>query len=386
MKNILKHSNKIIAVLLCAVLLASYSSNFATEKIETLISGISKSVSAFSSKELNKTIQIYPSDEKREVFLQLYNSKDKKYNTVKTYQTAITSGKAKLTLNFPKSKRKRTYGKWRIYVKEGKKAKSASKIINLYSKNIVKKDVSAKAVCIYCVDSGKTIYSKKSKKQLPQASITKVMTATLLIESSKLSKSTKISEKAAKTPYSHPKMVKGDSYKNKALLHAMLIPSSNGAAVAVSESVSKTTKNFIKEMNKKAEKLGLENTHYNSVHGLDTNNHYSCAYDTARLTGYIYSKSDDFRSVIAKSKYTIKSKQGRKETLKSTDELKGYSKNHKGGKTGYTSGAGYCFTGVYVYKGITYVACILGSESNKTRWSDMKKLYKYIDDFAQTKY
>ena len=384
MKHI-KTSNRIIAILLCWSLLFSYINAFAAEKAETVISGIGKSICAFSGKELKKTVEISPSKGTRTVLLQLYSSKDKKYNTVKTY-VSDNCKTAKITISFPKSKRKRTYGKWRIYVKESSKAKSAKKIIQITSKNIVSKDISAKAICIYCIDDNRDIYQKKVHKERKQASLTKLMTATLLIENGRLDKWAKISEKAAKTPYSHPKMVKGDSYKNKALLHAMLLPSSNGAAVASAESVSSGTSKFIKKMNGRAEELGLKNTHYASVHGLDTKNNYSSAYDTARLMGYIFSESKTFRSIIAKDKYNIKSKQGRSETIYSTDKLKSYSKKHKGGKSGTTSGAGYCFCGVYKHKSKTYVVCILGSESDKTRWSDMKKLYKYIDEYAATKY
>ena len=384
MKQI-KNSNRKIAVLLCFILLFSYSNVYAAEKKETVISGISKTISAFSCSELKKTIKISPANGTRTVLLQLYSSKDKRYNTVKTY-VSESRGTAKLTLSFPKSKRKKTLGKWRIYVKENNRAKSAKKIIYLTSKNIVSKDVSAKAVCIFCIDNNKNIYQKKAHKERKQASLTKLMTATLLIENGKLDEWKKISEKAAKTPYSHPKMVKGDSYKNRALLHAMLLPSSNGAAVASAESVSGSTSKFIRKMNGKAEELGLNNTHYASVHGLDTDNNYSSAYDTARLMGYIYSESKTFRSIIAKDKYKIKSKQGRSETLYSTDMLKTYSSKHKGGKSGTTSGAGCCFCGIYKHKGKTYAVCILGSETDNKRWSDMKKLYKYIDEFAATKY
>ena len=384
MKQI-RNSNKIIALFLCFVLLFSYSNAFAEEKEETVISGISKSISAFSSKELKKTIKITPANGSRTVLLQLYSSSDKKYKTVKSY-VSENSKTAKLTISFPKSKRKKTYGKWRIYVKESSRAKSAKKIISLTSKNIVSKDVSAKAICIFCIDDNKDIYQKKVHKERKQASLTKLMTATLLLENGNLDKWKKISEKAAKTPYSHPKMVKGDSYKNKALLNAMLLPSSNGAAVASAESVSGSTSEFIKKMNGKAVALGLKNTHFACVHGLDTKDNYSSAYDTARLMGYIYSKSKTFRSIIAKNKYKIKSEQGRSETIYSTDKLKSYSSKHKGGKSGTTSGAGCCFCGVYEHKGKTYVVCILGSETDKKRWSDMKKLYKYIDEYAATRY
>ena len=240
-------------------------------------------------------------------------------------------------------------------------------------------DLSAKAVCIYCVDDDEIIYKKNIHKRLKQASTTKIMTALLLLESKKLKKDTKISKKAAAAPYSTPKMIEGDVYSNLSLLHAMMLASSNGAAVAIAESVSKNTSDFVKKMNKEAFELGLEDTHYSTPHGLDKDNQYSSAYDTAYLMGYIYNENKTFRKIINKKSYNIKSKKTKPVKILSTDEIKDYSKKHKGGKTGHTSGAGYCFCGVYKHKGKIYTVCILGSETNAARWNDMRKLYSYIE-------
>ena len=387
----MKILNRILSVFISLLLVFSVSTCFEAQAIsdvskqKTTISNIKEEISAKSSKDLNKTIKITPCEGTRAVLLQLFNSKQKKYKTVKEYKTK-DAHTAELTLNFPKSYRNKTDSKWKIVVKENNSALCASKVIKLTSKNIVNKELSAKAVCVYCVDNGKIIYEKNPNKQLKQASTTKIMTATLLLESKKLGKGTKISKKAAKTSYSTPKMLAGDEYTNKALLHALLLPSSNGAAVAIAEGVEGTTGKFVKKMNAKAQELGLDNTHYANVHGLDAEKHYSSARDVAVLTGYIYSNNKTFRSVISKKSYKIKSKKTKAKTIYTKDMLKDYSKKHKGGKTGHTSGAGYCFSGVYEHKGKTYVVCVLGSKTDESRWKDMKALYNYIDNYAATKY
>jgi len=386
MKKIQKPISILLAVILFVYGTVFYSSIcFSEDKVKTTISGISSNISALSSKELSYSVEIEPCNKSRIVLLQLYNSNEKQYTTINRYVTQKAQV-ASVKITFPKEYRKKTIGKWRLLVLEDKICEKAEMLITVTSKNIVNKDISSKAVCIYCVEDKKIIYEKQPHKKLKQASTTKVMTALLLLESGKINDSVKISSKAAKTEYSTPVMKKDDIYTNIALLHAMMLPSSNGAAVAVAESVSSSTGEFIKLMNKKASELGLKDTHYACVHGLDTKEHYSSAYDVSVLTGYTYKKSDTFRKLIAKDKYRIKSKKSKAVTIYTTDKLNGYSEKHKGGKTGHTTGAGYCFSGVYVHKGKTYVACVLGAKTGKERWKDMKTLYKYIDKYAATEY
>ena len=386
-----KTMQKVIAlVLVCAFLFSSFialanESEDEPERVKTKISGILSDFSALSSSTLERTITVTPANGTRVVRLQLYSSKEKMYKTIKKYTTA-DSDSAKVKLVFPKKHRKKLHGKWRIHVAKSETARSAEKYINITSRNIVEKELKSKAACIICVDDNTTLYVKNSRKELKQASTTKVMTAVLLLESDLLDVNNVISQKASDTPYSKPWMVPGDSYTNRQLLHALMLPSSNGAAVAIAESVSGTTKRFVKEMNKKAKELGMNNTHYVNSHGLDAKNHYSCAYDVAYIMGYAYKNNKTFRSVIAKRKYKITSKQGRSQTIETTDKMKDYSDKHKGGKTGFTTPAGCCFSSIYEHKGKTYAVCVLGAKSADFRWNDMKKLYKYIDKYAASKY
>ncbi len=382
---------KLIALLLVTAFLFSTFICFANEKgeetnrVKTTVTGVGTSISALSSSILERTITIKPANGKRTVRLQLYNSKEKMYKTIKKYTTE-DADVAKVKITFPRKHRKKYLGKWRINVAKNDTAQSAEKYISITSRNIVQKELKSKSACIICVEDNSVLYVKNSTKHLKQASTTKVMTATLLLESDILEMNNIISNKASNTPYSTPWMVPGDSYTNRQLLHALMLPSSNGAAVAIAESVSGTTRRFVKEMNKKAKDLGMYNTHYVNPHGLDAKNHYSCAHDVAYIMGYIYTRNKDFRSVIAKSKYKITSKQGRSQVIVTTDKMKSYSKKHKGGKTGFTSGAGCCFSSIYEHKGKTYAVAVLGAKSADFRWNDMKKLYKYIDKYSTTKY
>lgn len=353
---------------------------------ETTVTGLSSQINAEYGKTLRRTLTITPADGGRTVRLQLYLSDKDKYETVKTYKTADAKS-AKLTVVFPKNRRKKTTGKWRIVVLKSKTAKRRIRRVTVTTKNIIKKKLTCKAACVYCADTKKVVYGLKVNEKRKQASTTKIMTSILLLESGKLGDTTEISKKAAETPYSHPVMKQGDIYTNKSMLYTMLLPSSNGSAVAVAEMLGKTESGFADLMNDKAKEIGMKNTHYVNPHGLDESGHYSSAYDLALQMAYIYPKSKNFRKAISSKTYTFTTqKYNLKYTVETTDMLKDYSNKHKGGKTGTTSGAGCCNVSVYVHEGKTYTVSILGAPDDGERWNNVKKLYSYIDEYAATQY
>ena len=352
----------------------------------TVISGVAGKITCAHDKELKRTVTVAPSNGGRTVRLQKYSSKTGKYKTVKSYKTD-DADTAAVTVTFPKDWRRRRTGRWRILVPATETAEKAVKEITVTTTNIVNKNLSAASACIYCIEDAQLIYGKNIRKRRKQASTTKIMTAIVMLDSGKLNSDSKISKNALNIEGSKLNLRTGDICSNRSLLYALLLPSSNGAAIALAESTGGSEKAFAKLMNKKAKEIGLEDSHFVTPHGLDKKNHYSSALDVSLAMSYIYPKSAIFRKVIATSKYTFKSKKyGTKRTVYTTDKLKGYSPKHKGGKTGYTSKAGYCFCGVYEHEGKTYVVTVLHSSSFGNRWSDMKKLYSYIDKYADSEY
>ena len=241
-----------------------------------------------------------------------------------------------------------------------------------------KPKLSAKTACIYCVDDDTFIYKKKINKKVHQASTTKLMTAVLLMESGKIDSKVKVSANAAYSWGGNRRIKKGDIFTAKDLLYAMMLASDSDSTVAIAEKVGGSEKKFVKKMNAKAEKLGMTNTHYVNVHGWDARNHYSTAADTARITAYAYQFSQIRKTWSVKKKTIHSLKYKTSWALKSTDKIIGYTKNFKGGKTGTTNAAGYCFTGVYEYKGKTYVTVVFGCPGEADRWKDTKALYSYI--------
>ena len=371
------------AALLLLLSLLSSQTVFAqaADKEKTVITGVSSSITELYSKDVKRTITVTPARGGRNVSLELYNSTTGKWRSIAGYTTADAKS-AKVEISFPRENRKRRTGKWRIVVAANQNATRAVKRITLTSMNIVTKNLTAKASCVYCIEDGKTIYGKQIHKHLKQASTTKLMTATLLLQSGKYKDTTKISKKAANTPYGGVKMKQGDRYTYKSLLYCMLLPSSNAAAVATAEGLGGSVSGFADKMNAKAKEIGLTDTHFVTPHGLDTKNHYSSALDVSRTMAYIYPRSPMFRKAISRSTQKYKEKK----TVKTTNRLLGSSEKHRGGKTGTTTGAGACFCSVYAHAGKTYVVTVLHASNDTNRFEDTKKLYRYIDKYADTAY
>lgn len=352
----------------------------------TKISGMPGKLSKDASATVKITVKVTPANDPRVVKLQQYDSVNKEWITRATYHVE-NQDKAAITVTLAKKYRKKTTGKWRVFVPATEQAQEAvSKVCTVTSRNVVTKSLSARSACIYCIDNGNVIYTKKYKTRRSPASTTKLMTSVILVESGKLKEKTSISANAANTPWGSGHLRKGDKYRNIDLLYAMLLPSANDAAVAVAEGVSGSTGKFVKRMNKKAEKMGLENTHFCNPHGLNDSNHYTTAFELAKLTAYAYDKEEIRKAMKTKSR-TIKSLRYKsKWTLYSSDTLLGKIQNFFGGKTGTGSDAKYCFTGIYKHKKKTYVTVVLGAGSPAGRWSDTKKLHSYIRSYAATKY
>ena len=246
--------------------------------------------------------------------------------------------------------------------------------------------LSVKDAGLFDLKRKNTIYGAGLTQKVYPASTTKLMTAILLLESGLIDSTTRISSHAAATPWGSGRLAAGDVYSNRDLLYAMLLPSSNDAATAIAERVGGSEAAFVGMMNDKAGKMGFTRTHFRNPHGLDADGHYTTARELAKLTAYAYN-FPEIRDCWATQCKTITSLERKRSwTLWSTNAIFNYVKNFLGGKTGTESNAGCCFTGIYTYGGSTYVTVVLGSGYGFSRWSDTKKLHRYIQDHAATGY
>ena len=247
-----------------------------------------------------------------------------------------------------------------------------------YSKKITVSysPVSASSAVVIDAKTKAVVYEKDARAQRKIASITKLMTATLLAERYPLAHKVPVTKEAAKTPWGIG-LKKGDKMSVGDLLYAMMLPSANDAATASGIAVSGSITKFTKKMNERAAALGCTDTVYSNAHGLDTKSNHSTAYDQALVGSYVMtSKSTKaIRKAAATKTRTITSAAGRRYYLESTDKLLGKD-GFVGLKTGTTDDAGECFCGACTgADGRLYVSVVLGSRSGK-RFEDSQALAK----------
>src|SRR5437899_7231821 len=200
---------------------------------------------------------------------------------------------------------------------------------------------SIKASALYMVDlkSGRVLLEKNATRRLPPASLTKVMTALVALEST--SPHVVTIDRRALLHRSSLKLHAGEQFLLRDLLTAMLVTSANDACQAVALHVGGEADRFVTMMNERARALGLENTHFANACGFDAPGHYSTAADLARLTEQAL-QVPAFSMMVRTVTRDIATVDGTRHVpLHSTNELL-LDPDVTGVKTGYTSKAGRC--------------------------------------------
>ncbi|MEW4283924.1 D-alanyl-D-alanine carboxypeptidase family protein [Priestia koreensis] len=201
--------------------------------------------------------------------------------------------------------------------------------------------VSARGAVLMEQSTGRVLYEKNPNAKMRIASITKIMTAIIAIESGKLDTEVKVSANAVKTEGSSVYLVPNEKIKLRDLVYGLMLRSGNDAAVAISESVGGSVPGFVHMMNQKAEEIGMVNTEFANPHGLDDHeNHYSTAYDMALLMRYaMHNKT--FRDISGTKIYrtTHPTEKWDRVWKNKNKLLTTFYKYCTGGKTGYTKRA-----------------------------------------------
>lgn len=219
------------------------------------------------------------------------------------------------------------------------------------------------------------LYRKNEKNQVKMASTTKIMTATVVLENCSLDKTVEVSQKAANTGGSRLGLKTGDKITIRDLLYGLLLRSGNDAAVCLAESVAGSVPEFANLMNKKAQELGLSNSHFESPHGLDSDGHYTTAYELAILSDYAL-KNPTFLNMVGTKNYTI-TINSQPKTLSNTNELLGNLNGVYGIKTGFTNGANRCLVTACKRGDMDIICVVLGADTKNFRTKDSIKLIEY---------
>ena len=249
-------------------------------------------------------------------------------------------------------------------------------------------DISAVSAVLIEGSTGDIIYEKDKDKELVPASITKIMTLTLIFEAldnGKLTLETpvSVSEYAASMGGSQVFLEPNETQTVDTMIKCISIASANDAAVAMAEKIAVSEEAFVKKMNEKAVALGMKHTQFKNCTGLDDNiesGHFSSAYDVALMSRELITKHPEISNYSTVWMDTIihKTKKGETEFgLTNTNKLVRFYDGITGLKTGSTSKAKYCLSASARRNDMDLIAVIMAAPDHKKRFSEAQALLDY---------
>lgn len=237
--------------------------------------------------------------------------------------------------------------------------------------------VSANNAVLIEQSTGRVLFEKDAHSRESIASITKVMTAIIAIESGQLDEKALASRNAIYTEGSSIYLEQGERMKLEDLVYGLMLRSGNDAAVAIAEHVGGSEEGFVYLMNEKANWLGMTNTHFDNPHGLDSDNHYSSAYDMAILMAYAM-ENETFREISGTTSYKP---DGRTYSWQNKNKLLTQYYDHcTGGKTGFTKKTGRTLVTTASKDGMNLIAVTLDAPDD---WRDHIAMYEWgFDNYS----
>ncbi|MCI5687935.1 MAG: D-alanyl-D-alanine carboxypeptidase [Emergencia sp.] len=245
-------------------------------------------------------------------------------------------------------------------------------------------NLDVKAAVLIDADTGKVLYQQDAHKELPPASVTKVMTMLLAMEAVedgkvKLTDPVTISERAASMGGSQMYMEVGETHTLEELLEGIAIVSANDACVATAEYIAGSEEVFVEKMNKRAQELGMRDTHFVNTNGLPVADHYTSAYDIGVMSQKLL-KHQHTQKWFNTWQTTIQVGLPGKEKefgLTNTNKLIKQYPGANGIKTGFTQEAGFCLSASATKDDTTLIAVVLGAKTSKIRFEEVSKLLNY---------
>jgi len=261
-------------------------------------------------------------------------------------------------------------------------------------------EINAKAALLIEPKTGQVLYSKDVDEKLYPASITKLMTALIIAEEhSDLSEIVTVTDSSLENLSAAGSTVglkAGEEISVDNLLICLLVASANEAANILGEYNAGTVDAFIEKMNKRAETLGLKNTHFVNAHGLHDDDHYTCASDVAIIAREAM-KNARLKEIVAMQKANIPATNLSDERiffntnsmLSPYKERTYFYKYTTGIKTGHTTPAGLCLVASATKNNLSLISVVLGastdSENKKGHFVETTKLFKWAFDTYQEK-
>jgi len=236
--------------------------------------------------------------------------------------------------------------------------------------------VGARAYITADMGTGEIILEKDKDKPVQVASLTKLMTARLLLKDGNLAKTVAVNDLSKmRSDDARANLVINDEISNRDLLKALLINSASDAALTIVNNLYSGGYNeFVSKMNEEAVALGLKNTHFDNPVGWDSPKNYSTPQDL-QILARILLKNDEFKKTVAISETSITSERGYVYPLKNTNILLDAATTF-GVKTGTTLGAGECLIALTKIEGKDVLYVILGAND---RFSEARNLFKWTE-------
>lgn len=243
-------------------------------------------------------------------------------------------------------------------------------------------DLSAQACVLMVAETREVLYARNADEQLPMASTTKIMTSLLALESGYPEREIVVTDEMVRVEGTSIGLLAGDTISLRTLVSGMLLESGNDAANVTAYAVAGGIEPFLELMNAKAQEIGMQNTHFETVSGLDSESHYSTAYDMSLLAACAI-ENPLFRLICSLESERVyygnppyaRMLSNHNRLLKSYDGAFGI-------KTGYTKKSGRCLVSAAERDGVTLIAVTLNAPND---WADHRKLLDYGFSVAEAR-
>lgn len=246
-------------------------------------------------------------------------------------------------------------------------------------------EVTAPSAILMEMTTGTVLYEKDADTARPPASVTKVMTMLLIFDALaegkiQLEDEVTTSEYASSMGGSQVFLETGEKQTVETLLKCISVASANDACVAMAEYISGNEEEFVRQMNLRAEGLGMKHTHFVNCNGLDAEGHETSARDIALISRELLLKYPEIHNycTIWMENITHTTSKGSSEFgLTNTNKLIRQYEYATGLKTGSTGKAKFCVSATAEKNGVSLIAVIMGAEDSKARFKDAVTLLNY---------
>ena len=241
---------------------------------------------------------------------------------------------------------------------------------------------SATAEIVMEINSMRVLHQVNAHDKKYMASTTKILTAITVIENCNLADEVTITEKTVGVEGSSIYLEKGEKLTVKDLLYGLMLRSGNDCAETLAVFCSGSIKSFAELMNLTAKKIGAENSNFVNPHGLHNDNHYTTAYDLAKISCYAM-KNEDFREIVGTKKVRIPfTTRNTVRLLINKNKMLNQFDGATGIKTGYTKKAGRCLVSSAVKDGMELICVVLNCppmfEKSKELLTEKFNSYKNV--------